>query len=315
HKLAGATVKSSEWELKSTQLEIATQVKQVYHQLGYLYAKQKLFLWQDSLYGGFLRAAELRLKTGETNRLEMITARSQGMEVRNQLKQLNADILIFNQKLGVLINSSASVLAADTMLSRISFLPPTDSMIVATNPTLEFMQQQSEISKVETNLERSRMLPDLSIGYFSQTMQGEQEINGVPRTFGKGDRFSGIQAGISIPLWFAPYTAKIKAAKQKSQQAQINAENYSKTLAGNYQSLIGEYSKYASNLDYYEKQAVPEADLIIDQATKSYRAGAIDYLDYIQSLSRALTIKLNYLDALNNYNQTIISIDYITGRL
>ena len=315
HKLAGANVKSSEWELRSTQLEIATQVKQVYHQLGYLYAKQKLFLWQDSLYGGFLRAAELRLKTGETNRLEMITARSQGMEVRNQLKQLNADILIFNQKLGVLINSSAPVLVADTMLSRIDFLLPTDSTIVAANPTLGFMQQQSEISTVETNLERSRMLPDLSIGYFSQTMQGEQEINGVPRTFGKGDRFSGIQAGISIPLWFAPYTAKIKAAKQKSQQAQINAENYSKSLAGNYQSLIGEYSKYASNLDYYEKQAVPEADLIIDQATKSYRAGAIDYLDYIQSLSRALTIKLNYLDALNNYNQTIISIDYITGRL
>jgi heavy metal efflux system protein len=54
--------------------------------------------------------------------------------------------------------------------------------------------------------------------------------------------------------------------------------------------------------------------LIIDQATKSYKAGAIDYLDYIQSLSRALTIKQNYLDALNNYNQTIISIDYITGK-
>jgi len=315
HKLAGANVKSSEWELKSTQLEIATQVKQVYHQLGYLHAKQKLFLWQDSLYSGFLRAAELRLKTGETNRLEMITARSQSMEVANQLKQLNADIMIHNRKLGQLINSSIPVVVADTALVRIDFLPVAESATISANPTLGFMQQQSEISRVETSLERSRMLPDFSVGYFSQTMQGEQEINGVPRTFGKGDRFSGIQAGISIPLWFAPYTAKIKAAKQKSQQAQINAENYSKTLAGNYQSLLGEYSKYASNLDYYEKQAVPEADLIIDQATKSYRAGAIDYLDYIQNLSRALGIKQNYLDVLNNYNQTVISIDYVAGRL
>lgn len=315
HKLAGANVKSSEWELKSTQLEIATQVKQVYRQLTYLHAKHKLFLWQDSLYSGFLRAAELRLKTGETNRLEMITARSQSMEVRNQLNQLNADILIYNQKMGVLTNSSTPVSVADTLLSRIDFLPPADSTIVSANPTLGFMQQQSEISKAETSMERSRMLPDFSVGYFSQTMQGEQEINGVPRTFGKGDRFSGIQVGISIPLWFAPYTAKIKAAKQKTQQAQINAENYSKTLAGNYQSLLGEYSKYASNLDYYEKQAIPEADLIIDQATKSYRAGAMDYLDYIQNLSRALGIKQNYLDALNNYNQTVISIDYVSGQL
>jgi len=84
---------------------------------------------------------------------------------------------------------------------------------------------------------------------------------------------------------------------------------------GNYNSLLGEYAKYNNSLNYYEKQAVPEADLIIDQASKSYKAGAIDYLDYIQSLSRALSIKQNYLDALNNYNQTIVSIEFITGKI
>lgn len=123
HKLASANVKSSEWELKTAQLEIATQVKQVYWQLAYLHSKQKLFVWQDSLYTGFQRAAELRLKTGETNQLEMITARSQSMEVRNQLQQVNADILIFNQKLQVLLNSDESVLPVDTVLQRADFCP------------------------------------------------------------------------------------------------------------------------------------------------------------------------------------------------
>jgi heavy metal efflux system protein len=28
-----------------------------------------------------------------------------------------------------------------------------------------------------------------------------------------------------------------------------------------------------------------------------------------------LSIKQNYLEALNNYNQTIISIDFITGKI
>jgi cobalt-zinc-cadmium resistance protein CzcA len=60
---------------------------------------------------------------------------------------------------------------------------------------------------------------------------------------------------------------------------------------------------------------VPEADLIIQQASRSYKAGALDYLDYVLTLHRALTIKQNYLDALNNYNQTIISIEYITGKI
>ena len=80
-------------------------------------------------------------------------------------------------------------------------------------------------------------------------------------------------------------------------------------------TLLGEYTKFSNSLEYYEKQAVPEAGLIIDQATRSYRAGAMDYLDYILNLNRALSIRQNYLDALNNFNQTIISIDFISGKI
>ena len=315
HKLASANAKSSEWELKTSQLEIATQVKQAYWQLAYLHSKQKLFIWQDSLYSGFQRAADLRLKTGETNRLEMLTARSQSMEVRNQLQQVNADMQIFNQKLQVLLNSNEPVFSADTILQRTDFLPDSNGSAISANPQLGLSEQQIELSRIETKLEKSKLLPDLSIGYFTQTIRGEQTVNGFPRTFGSADRFTGIQAGIAVPLWFGSNVAKIKAAKLKEKVTRFNAESYSKSLSGSYNTLLGEYAKYNNSLSYYEKQAVPEADLIIDQATKSYKAGAIDYLDYIQSLSRALSIKQNYLDALNNYNQTIVSIEFITGKL
>ena len=314
HKLANANVKSTEWELKSAQLETATQVKQIYWQLAYLYSKQKLFVKQDSLYSGFLRAADLRLKTGETNRLEMITARSQRMEAKNELEQINADIIISNQKLQTLLNIDYPVTTSDTILKRIDLKVVDGNSVLNENPTIGFIQQQIEVSKLEKKLEVNKMLPDLSIGYFSQTMQGEQEINGVPRTFGTGDRFTGIQAGIAVPLFFASNTAKIKAAKIKEQIAKTNAENYSKSLTGNYRSLLSEYMKFGKSLEYYEKQAIPEADLIIDQATLSYRAGAMDYLDYIQNLSRALTIKQNHLEVLNNYNQTIILIENVVGK-
>jgi len=300
--------------LKTAQLDITTQVKQVYWQLTYLYSKQKLYLWQDSLYTGFQRAAELRLKTGETNKLEMITARSQSMEVRNQLQQVMADVHIFSQKLQTLMNSASAILPADTLLKRAGVLLLSDSGVLSANPQLGYSKHQMEVSRLEKKLEQSKLLPDISIGYYSQTIQGEQTANGTPRAFGPGDRFTGIQAGIAIPLWFAPNAAKIKAAKLKEQQSKINAENEINLLKGSYNSLLGEYVKFSNSLNYYENQAVPEADLIIDQATKSYKAGAIDYLDYIQSLSRALTIRQNYLDVLNNYNQTIISIDYITGK-
>jgi len=315
NKLAKANIKSSEWQLKTSQLEIATQVKQIYWQLAYLHSKQKLFAYQDSLYTGFQKAAELRAKTGETNRLEMISARSQSLEIKNQLQQINTDLVIYNQKLQTILNVETTLYPADSVLHRIDYLPAADKSGLAANPSVGYVNQKVEVSRLEKKVESSRILPDLSIGYFSQTIRGSQDVNGLPRTFGAGDRFTGIQAGIAVPLWFAPYSAKTKAAKFKEKVAQTNAEYYSKSLSGIYRSLMLEFSKNSNSVDYYEKQAIPEADLIIEQATKSYKAGAMDYLDYILSLNRALSIKQSYLDAQNNYNQTVISIDFITGKI
>lgn len=314
NKLANANVKSSEWQLKNSQVEVATQVKQVYWQLAYLYSKQKLLVYQDSLYNGFFKAAELRARTGETNKLEMITAKTQSLEVKNMLHQVSADIEIHIKKLQALLNSSMVYVPVDTFLHRIEFAPLAENAVALENPNIGYMQQQVEVARLEKKVERNNILPEFSIGYFSQTMQGTQDVNGVPRTFGSGDRFNGVQAGISIPIWFVPYTSKAKAARIKELVAQTDADNYSKSVLRGYREQMGEYAKYSNSVDYYEKQAVPEADIIIDQATRSYKAGAMDYLEYVQNLSRALEIKENYLDALNSYNQTIINIEYISGK-
>src|SRR5450759_4320961 len=232
YKLAKANIKSSELQYLGSQLEIATQVKQIYWQFVYLSSKQKLLVYQDSLYSGFLRAAELRAISGETNRLEMITARSQSLEIKNQLYQVSTDIGISGRKLMVLLNSKTALIPSVKEVHRIDFALNSDSISVIQNPYLGYIKQQVEVSQIEKKLERSQMFPDLNVGYFSQTIIGNQDINGVSRNFGKDSRFTGVQAGISVPLWFSPYTSRAKAAKINETIARTNAENYSKSISG-----------------------------------------------------------------------------------
>lgn len=315
YKLANANVKSSEYTYKIAQLEIASQVKMVYSQYVYLVSKRNLLLFQDSLYTGFQRAAQLRSESGETNRLEMITARSQSLEIKNQLYQVNSDINVYGRKLRVLLNSRSDVAPSDTEIALINHFIDIGNISVDDNPSLGYMQQKVEVTKFQKKDEQNQMLPDLNIGFFSQTLIGTQDINGEPAYFGSGDRFTGIQAGISVPLWFVPYASRNKAAKINYEKAKVDAENYNRIVSGDFQSLLDDYKKYSSSVSYYENQAVPEANIIIDQASKSYKAGALDYLDFVQTLGRALAIKQNYLDALNNLNQTVISIEFITGKI
>jgi len=236
------------------------------------------------------------------------------MEIKNQLQQVSSDVIITSRKLQNILNSTYTFIPEETLFSPKYLVLKPDSLAISQNPALGFVQQQVEVNGAEQKLEQSRALPDLTLGYFSQTMIGTQDVNSVPQTFGPGDRFAGIQAGITVPLWYKPYSSKAKAAGIRQEAARSNAENYTKTLASEYASLLNEYDKYSKSVDFYEKQAIPEADYIIEQSGRSYKAGAMDYLDYILSLNRALDIRQNYLDALSNRMQTIVNIEYISGK-
>jgi len=254
-------------------------------------------------------------KSGETNKLEMISARSQRLEVGNQLYEVSSDLGINRQKLKVLLNISYLPVPSDTILHRIDDSFISDSMSFERNPTLGYMLNQVEVKKIEKKIERNQALPGLNLGYFSQTILGTQEIGGSTRDFGPGYRFTGFQAGISVPLWFPSYTARSKAAGINESLARTDAEFFRKSLYGNYRSMVDEYRKYSSTVNYYETQAIPEAELIIKQATLSYRAGALDYLDFAIMINRAIAIKMDYLEAMNNLNQAIISIEYVYGKI
>ncbi len=315
HKLAKANVRSSELDLSVTKNSIANGVKTNWWQLVYFKSRLRLLKYQDTLYAGFLKAATRRAEIGETNKLEQISAESQSMEIKNQMKQTEADIRIYQRHLQTLLNWSKPVEIADSVLVKLNLPASLDSTALQSNPSLALSLQQIEIAKREKSLETAKLLPDLTIGYFNQSILGEQDINGIPRTFSSGDRFTGITAGVTIPLWSKPNLSRIRALKINEVIANTNTEYFKSALKGEFESLLQEYGKYRSSIGYYEQSALPQADLIISQSTKSYRLGDMDYLEYIQSLSRALEVKNNYLETLNRYNQSILALEFIIGKI
>jgi len=314
HKLAKASTKSSEMSYTVTKAERISVVKSTYFQLAYYYSKLRQLRYQDSLFTSFSIAAARREQAGETNLLEKVSAESQSQEVRNFIRQTKADISITERSLQYLMNCSQPVGIVDTVLVKLDISANDLNGQIGANPSLSFEKQKTEIAALETNLEKSKLLPDIKIGYFNQSMVGEQDVNGVPKIFSTSDRLTGIQAGITIPLWSMPQTARIKAAVVNQKIAQTNAESYAQLLNNQYETMLAEYEKDKSSLDYYEKSALPQADLIISQSSKSYKAGSLNYNEYIQSLTNALQIKENYLEVLHHYNQAIIAIETILGK-
>ncbi|HXA02225.1 MAG TPA: CusA/CzcA family heavy metal efflux RND transporter [Cytophagaceae bacterium] len=312
-RLADANIKGSEQRLAVTQNELKRNIRTSYYLLLYYQSKKKSLAYQDSLYENFVRASELRYKVGESNFLEKVTAQTQQMEVKSVLAQTESDILIYQRQLQMLLGSSDKIGLSDSILHKIEFTVPSESISVDENPYLAYLKQQVEISKSNTHLERSRLLPDIHLGYFNQSLTGVFTINGVDRFFPTSYRFQGVQGGLSIPIWYKPQHARVNVAKINEQVANSILLSQQKTLQGELEMAIQRYKKYSNSVDFYEKSALPQAEIIIQNAEKAFKAGEINYIEFILSLNRALAIKSNYLDNLNFYNQSIISIEFILG--
>lgn len=309
-KLARENIESSEINLRLTENELIKNVKSNYYNLAYLLSRQKLLKYEDSLFTQVLRASELRFKTGETNLLEKANSEVQKMQIENELSLSEGDIAIYKKRLETLIQSE-SFSIADTTLPKLTLNVDTTSIEGSLH--LKHWAHQMDVTKAERKLEQSKLTPDFNFGFFSQTLIGNHSVDGQEVYYSGSKRFTGIQAGVSIPLWFRPQAARISASKINEQIAGNNYHYKKVALSGELQILLEELKKNQKSLDFYERSALPQAELILEHAEKSFRAGAIGYLEYTQSITRALDIKTKYLESLNANNQTIISIEFITG--
>ena len=268
----------------------------------------------DSIYSNFSKAAELKYQTGESNLLEKTTAQTQAMEIQNKLRLMLADVAILKSQLNVLLNTEEQITVSkqEAVKKEITVSLDTGSAY-ANNPALAYLQQEIVIQQGTKALENSKLLPDFTIGYFNQSLIGGQANNGNTQYYDSGDRFSGFQVGIAIPLWFRPHTAKVQAAKVRTEIAESNFEQYQKSLGGRYQQAIQEHNKYKSDLSYYEESALIQADLILKNAQEAFKNGTVGYVEYVQGINQATQIQTNWLETLSNYNQAIIQLEFLAG--
>ena len=310
--LANEKIKGSQMQLLVAENNLKHNIRTSWYQLAFLKEKERLLLYQDTVYGKFLHAATIRYETGATSYLEKAAAETRVMEIQNALKIIESDIAIQENQLRVLLNDTTDFSFDPDGLNERVLMNKQDSAQINDNPMLAYAKQQINIISAEKAVQTAKMLPDLSIGYFNLSQIGNLTSNGD--IAGASNRFTGVQAGISIPLFYGSYKASINSAKLKADMAQTNAEYYSTVLKGQFEQQLREVLKYQGSLSYYRDKAIPQADLIIGNAQKSFENGAIDYVEYFQNINQGLELQFNFLNTLNGYNQAIISLEYLIGQ-
>jgi cobalt-zinc-cadmium resistance protein CzcA len=282
-------------------------VRQVFYTYLYLKEKEKLLYKNDSIYSGFLVKANLRFSNGESNVLEKTTAETQRGTIAIQLKQLEQDIEIIKLQFKLLLNSTTNFIPNEPSV-KINFDLSNDSNLVNQHPFLKIIEQQKKMSILNSKLEKSKLMPDLSIGYYNMTMKGSGADN---KFYNSPTRFQSVQVGVGIPLFFGSHKAKINASKINQHISENDYVIERNNLQLGYKSVIGQYQTNLETVNYFEKTALKNAKLIFETANKQFLNGELNYLEWVMLTNQAIGIQSNYLDAVKNLNETIIQINYL----
>ena len=301
--------KSSLISILIKEAEVKKQVSQVFYLIIYLNEKKKLLLYSDSIYSQFVSRTNLKFKVGDSNILEKTTAETQQGQIANQLKQISQDIDILVLQLQMLLNSDNSFMPAANDL-KMKFDASIDTSILLQHPVLKALEQENKYSIANTRLEKSKLLPNISLAYNNMSIQGIGADNVL---YPKSSRFASVQFGVGVPLFFGAQKARINSAKSMEQIADNNYKLGLQKLKTDYSSALIAYNNKLQLIDYFENTALKQAKLLQNTCNQQFTNGYINYLDWVMLINNSIAIQSNYVDAVNELNQTIININYLTS--
>ncbi|MDF7815526.1 MULTISPECIES: CusA/CzcA family heavy metal efflux RND transporter [Hymenobacter] len=309
-----AQVQGQEQQLAQVQAELRRQVRLSYEQAVHARHRLRMLRGQDSIYAEFLRSAQLRFKTGEVARLEPANALLAQGETQNLLTEARTDYAIAQRQLQALLQAPQLVVIADSTLRLLpSPTAPSDTTVLALTPQARVLQQQVVERQAQTRVEQAAGLPQVTVGYTNQSLRGTYEVDGQATTYGAGDRFQSVQAGVAIPLLRGPQKARVQAARLQEQAAAATYQRYRAEVAAQLDELRLRLQEQQRRVQFYEQTGLPQAEVIVRLSQRAYKAGETTYSELLLNLERTLRVRTAYLDAVLAHNQTTIELEYLLG--
>ncbi len=210
-----------------------------------------------------------------------------------------------------LLSAQGEFIPGDTVIKMPDIVP--DSGDLGKNPELNVKSTDIIIAEKNIRLQRSKLLPDLMIGYTNQSFIGTQTIRGQEKYFSSGKRFNSVQAGLSFSLFSFSQKQRIKAAKTSKRQVESEFSHQQQLVREQYQTLREEYMVQKKTVLSYEGIMLANAEQILTAASQQFENGEINYLEWVLLTNQAIGTQAEYADALTRLVKSYIDLKYLSG--
>jgi outer membrane protein TolC len=299
----------AENEFELTKLLVVSNIKKSYFSVLALQEKTKIARENISVARDFVKKAEVRHAVGEGTNLEKLTAKVNYTEALNNVEVSKSHLITALAELNLAMGYGKGETRDYRLTDTLAFVPgdfTLDKLLddaEAVHPQLKVNTLRVDSYSREKSLAWSSLLPNFNLAYFNKQVQGD----------GKG--YYGASISIGVPLWFMlDHRGKIKEAAANVSIAESELRMARNAVHAKTRTAFAEFKQEEQQVRLYLQEVLPQSEEIFRTAVKSYEAGEITYLEFLQAQQTLINSRGNYINALLSYNLSIVAIEEAIGK-
>lgn len=310
-----AEARVARFKLDKTVRDVMVGIRESFFELSYIRKATSIVQKNMTLLDHIRKVAETSHAQDRATLTDVVKAQSQTGQLRYDallLEELEATEVA---RLNGLLNRAPDTLVGTLAPEKVQALAySVDEMYrLAEDHQEEIQIANARVEKADAlfDLARYKNRPDFKLGLFYAGI-GNPDVSVLPEDAGR-DGF-GIQAGMTLPLWFGKNkgrTAQAAARKQKAEAAKTRSINQAHT---NIRAVYFRLDNARRLIELYRDDLLPQAAQSMEIAETWFAEGESSLTDFVEAQSVWYNFQLALTRAQADYGKYLARLERLVGQ-
>jgi len=303
-------------ELDKTVRDVVVKIRESYYELGYMRKAREIAVKTGNLLDKLRETAETAHADEKASFADVAKAQSQAAQIQYDEILLDELESVETAKLNSLLNRDPGAkigpLREEALLPIVYSLDEIYELARKNEEGIRIAGAMASKAEIGAELARISNYPSFSAGLFYASI-GEPESTAMQPDDAGRDAV-GIQAGVSIPLWFGKNRGRIGAATANAEKARAMKAakvNETKAMISNLYFRLGNAERL---IRLYQDKLIPQAAQAMETAETWFREGEGSFSDFVETEAVWYNFQLSLARARADYGKFLAKLEAFAGR-
>jgi len=302
-------------KLDQTVQNVILSIRESYHELLYIREAKTVVKQNVQLLDHLRKVGETAYAADRAVLMDMVKAQSQSGQLRYDMLLLEELEMTEKTRLNGILNRAPEApfgtLEAEALPPIVFGLEELYRLAENHQEELRIAGVEVEKADVKIDLARYQSFPDFKFGLFYASI-GDPDVPQDPDDAGR-DAF-GVQAGLTLPLWFGKNKARLNVARAEMKKAQAAEQARINDTRTKIRNLFFRLENARRIMKLYREELLPQAARSMEIAETWFQESESTFSDFVETQAVWYNFQLALARARADYGKFLARLERIVGQ-